>query len=280
MTTTPEAAEANRTAFLRNTALYVGRLIREVLPAAHAITVNTSDKTLHEVRDETGNVLWFAPASGAHPLDLHMDKIERLLGHAIPLGGLRAADWERTLEGCMFRAVQLPPPHRHAGAYVLHQDLVCHVHADLVPADDASLTLTDPDGAPMREARDRVRAAIANSGYDLPHGALNIACNGSGRPDSSADLAIAAATLAAAGHINPRALKRTVLVGELGLDGQLRDARVNVRYADICGGYRRLIVAAPPAPAYAAYPVIPGGSVHAATDLRQALAFLAQPVNP
>ncbi|WP_328434562.1 magnesium chelatase domain-containing protein [Streptomyces sp. NBC_00425] len=278
--TATQTTEANRTAFLRNTALNVGRIIREVLPAASAMTVDTSTRTLHEVRDETGNVLWYAPASGRHDLDEHLATIERLLGDAITMGGLRAAGWERTLDGCMFRAVQLPPPSRHARAYVLHEGMVCHVHVDLAPADVSSITLVDPDGAEMRETRDRVRAAIVNSGYDLPHGAMDIECHGSGTPGPSADLAIACAILAAAGHINPRALKRTVLVGELGLDGRLRDPRVTVRFADVCGPYRRLIVAAPSAPAYAAYPVIPGGSVHAATDLSQALAFLAQPINP
>ncbi|WP_432101040.1 magnesium chelatase domain-containing protein [Streptomyces sp. WAC 04229] len=163
-------------------------------------------------------------------------------------------------------------------AYVRHADLVVDVHADLHPAEHATITLDGPDG-PMREARDRVRAAIVNSGYELPHGALNVACHGTGNPGSSGDLAVAAAILAATGHIRPRALKRTVLVGELGLDGRLRGPRVSIRYADICGGYRRLIVAAPSAPAGSAYPVIPGGSVHAATDLREALGFLAQPLN-
>lgn len=276
MTATTQAAEANRTAFLRNTALYVGRIIREALPAAHAITVNTADKTLHEVRDQAGTVLWYAPASGAHRLDLNMDQIERLLGHAIPLGGLRAAGWERTLDGCMFRAVQLPPPSRHARVYVRHENVVTDVHADLTPAVTSSITLTSPDG-PMREARDRVRAAITNSGYDLPHGELKVTCHGYGNPGPSADLAIACAILAAAGHVNPRALKRTVLIGELGLDGRLHEPRVNIRYADVCGGYRRLIMAVPSVPANAAYPLIRGGSVHTATDLRQALAFLACP---
>ncbi|MFE7214591.1 magnesium chelatase domain-containing protein [Streptomyces sp. NPDC057611] len=280
MTIPQQAPETNRTAYLRNTALYVSRIIREVLPAAHAITVNTSDQTLHEVRDQAGNVLWYAPASGPHVLDRHMSEIEGLLGRAIPLGGLQAAGWERTLEGCMFRSVKLPAPHRHARSYVRHEGIVLDVHADLIPADAASITFDAPDGTPRRETSDRVRAAIVNSGYDLPHGALNITCHGTAAPGPSADLGIAAAVLAAAGHIDPRALKRTVLVGELGLDGRLRDPRVSIRYADICGGYRRLIVAAPSAPADAAYPVIPGGSVHTAIDLRQALGFLAQPLNP
>ncbi|MDX3345915.1 magnesium chelatase domain-containing protein [Streptomyces sp. ME02-6987-2C] len=287
MTTTTQAAEGNRTAFLRNTALYVGRIIREVLPAASAITVDTSAHTLHEVRDQAGNVLWYAPASTAHDLDDRMTEIESLLERAIPLGGLRAAGWERTADGCMYRAVQLPPPSQHARAHVRHEGAVIDVHADLVPADASSFTVGHADDATMRETSDRVRAAIINSGYDLPHGELTAVCHGvlsSPRrgcdgPGPSADLAIAAAVLATAGHVSPRALKRTVLVGELGLDGKVRDARVNIRYADLCGGYRRLIVAAPAYPAHTAHPVIPGGSVHAATDLRQALAFLAQPLD-
>ncbi|MEW2568345.1 magnesium chelatase domain-containing protein [Streptomyces sp. NPDC047070] len=276
-TTTPSAT--NRTAFLQNTALYVARIVREALPAAALVIVDTADRTLHEVRDQAGTVLWYAPASSAHALDDHMDEIESLLRRAIPDGGLTEAGWLRTLENPMHRAVQLPPPSRHARAHVRHEGLVLDVHADLVPADAASITFDAPDGTPRREIRDRVRAAIINSGYDLPHGALNIACHGTAAPSPSVDLAIAAAILATAGHINPRALKRTVLVGELGLDGRLRDPRVSIRYADLAGGYQRLIVPVPSAPADAAYPLIRGGSVHAATDLRQAVAFLAQPLN-
>ncbi|WP_329361196.1 magnesium chelatase domain-containing protein [Streptomyces sp. NBC_01483] len=109
-----------------------------------------------------------------------------------------------------------------------------------------------------------------------PRSPETVTLNGSGYPGSAVDLAIACAIPAAAGHVNPRALKRTLLIGELGLDGRVRDPRVSIRYADICGGYKRVIVASSAA---VTCPVVASGSLHAAVDLRQALEVLALPLN-
>lgn len=75
----------------------------------------------------------------------------------------------------------------------------------------------------VREARDRVRTALRNSGYVLPIKRItvnlspaNIKKNGSGF-----DLAIAIAVLAANGEIHPKALEQKVFIGELGLNGEV-----------------------------------------------------------
>ncbi|MEV5007319.1 magnesium chelatase domain-containing protein [Streptomyces sp. NPDC055692] len=276
-----ESALQVRSTLLTNTIAYAARLIRDVLPTAAAITVDTEENELHEVRDAEGKTLWWAPASVGHVFnDTLVDDVDDLFRQAIPFGGLVGAGWGISDKGLPYRDVKLPEPppaKRHARAYANHEGVVCHVHADLVAADVSSFTLVDPEGQPMSETRDRVRAAITNAGYAWPTGELTVGLHGTERPGPATDLAIACAVLAVTGDIDPLALKRTILLGELGLDGRVRAPGVRFRYADICGAYRRVIVAASTTPAGAAYPVPGGGSLHAVSDLRQVLDVLAQP---
>jgi len=79
----------------------------------------------------------------------------------------------------------------------------------------------------VRESRVRVRAALANSGYDLPprRVVLNLAPADLRKRGSSLDLAIAVALLAACRSCAPNGLEETLLFGELSLSGELRPAR-------------------------------------------------------
>ncbi len=83
-----------------------------------------------------------------------------------------------------------------------------------------------PDNA-VKESRERVNAAIRNSGYPFPRKRItvNLAPADIKKEGSSFDLPIAVSLLAAAGYVNPRALKETILLGELALDGTLRDIK-------------------------------------------------------
>jgi hypothetical protein len=78
-----------------------------------------------------------------------------------------------------------------------------------------------PSGA-VREARDRLRAGLTNSGLQLP-AEVTVTLDPPVRStDSSAtDLAIAVAALAATGQIRPPA-HDVLVIGELGLDGSVR----------------------------------------------------------
>jgi len=80
-----------------------------------------------------------------------------------------------------------------------------------------------PDPA-VREARDRVRAAMKNSGFEYPLGRItvNLAPADIRKEGPLYDLPIAAGILAATGQIDAAALKRYVLIGELSLNGTLR----------------------------------------------------------
>ena len=83
-----------------------------------------------------------------------------------------------------------------------------------------------PD-ASVRESRDRVRAAIRNSGFDFPAHriTINLAPADVRKAGSAFDLPIALGILAAEGIVRADSLARLVLVGELSLDGSIHGAR-------------------------------------------------------
>jgi magnesium chelatase family protein len=80
-----------------------------------------------------------------------------------------------------------------------------------------------PDAA-VREARERVRAAMANCGFEFPLRRIvaNLAPASLRKAGPGLDLAIATALLVASGQLSWEALSRLALVGELALDGEIR----------------------------------------------------------
>lgn len=83
-----------------------------------------------------------------------------------------------------------------------------------------------PDAA-LAESRDRVRAAVVNSGETWPARRITLALSPATLPKqgSGYDLALACCVLAAAGSVPVRSLRGVVLVGELALDGRIRATR-------------------------------------------------------
>jgi magnesium chelatase family protein len=80
-----------------------------------------------------------------------------------------------------------------------------------------------PDTA-VREARDRVRTAIRNSGYEFPHTRItvNLAPADIKKEGPLYDLAIAVGILAATGQIEQSACRQYAFIGELSLEGSVR----------------------------------------------------------
>ncbi len=76
----------------------------------------------------------------------------------------------------------------------------------------------------VREARERIHAAIRNSGYEFPARRItaNLAPGGFPKAGPGLDLALACALLAASGQVAAAKLERVALLGELGLDGTVR----------------------------------------------------------
>ncbi|GFG49785.1 hypothetical protein CQY20_04080 [Mycolicibacterium agri] len=83
-----------------------------------------------------------------------------------------------------------------------------------------------PDAA-LQESRDRVRAAITNCGNDWPQSRLTLALSPATLPKMGSvyDVALAAAVLSAHGKKKWARLEKTVLLGELALDGRVRPVK-------------------------------------------------------
>jgi len=109
-----------------------------------------------------------------------------------------------------------------------------------------AFTLVGLPDAAVREARERVRAALLNSSLEFPLQRLtaNLAPASMRKAGPSFDLALAVAVLAASGQVPAEAVTGSAVCGELSLSGALRPFRgalataLGAREA----GYRRLIV--------------------------------------
>lgn len=90
----------------------------------------------------------------------------------------------------------------------------------------AFTTVGLPDAA-VKEAKDRVRAAVKTSGYKFPDNriTLNLAPADARKEGTGFDLPVAVAVLAAQGMVPPEPLEKYLLFGELSLDGRLKPTR-------------------------------------------------------
>ena len=91
-----------------------------------------------------------------------------------------------------------------------------------------SFTLVGLADTEVKEARERVRAAIQNSGLEFPHNkriTVNLAPADLPKESGRFDLPIALGILAAAGQIDPASVDRFEFAGELSLGGDLRPVR-------------------------------------------------------
>ncbi|MEV4170128.1 ATP-binding protein [Nonomuraea sp. NPDC049709] len=103
---------------------------------------------------------------------------------------------------------------------------VVRIEADLSPGQPGFHLLGLPE-ATAACTRDRVRAAILNSGYTWPDRRITVTVLPIGTPvyGAALDVAIAVAILAADGTIPIERLEHTAFLGELGLDGSIRHVR-------------------------------------------------------
>ena len=103
---------------------------------------------------------------------------------------------------------------------------VVEVEADIANGLVGMILVGLPDTA-LREARDRIRAAISNSGEEWPQRRITVGLSPASLPKRGSwfDLAIAIGILAAAGKVPRAAASRVMFFGELGLDGRLRPVR-------------------------------------------------------
>ncbi|WP_405011410.1 YifB family Mg chelatase-like AAA ATPase [Kitasatospora sp. NBC_01539] len=152
--------------------------------------------------------------------------------------------------------------------------VVVEVQADLEPGVAAFTLVGLPDKA-LSEARDRVRAAVVNSGESWPQRKLTVGLSPASVPKSGSgfDLAVACAVLAAAERLDPNTIAELLIIGELGLDGRVRPVRgvLPSVLAAADAGYRQVVVAEQTA---AEASLVPGVSVLGVRSLRQLIALL------
>lgn len=122
----------------------------------------------------------------------------------------------------------------------------------------------------VREGRERVGAALRNSGFPLPPRRItvNLAPADVPKEGSAFDLPLAVGLLVASGHVEPGSVEGTAFLGELGLDGVLRPVRGVLPVAARCArtGVARLVV---PRENAAEAAVVEGVEVLGATTLAE-----------
>jgi len=165
----------------------------------------------------------------------------------------------------------------HTGSVALLgvDGVVVEVQADLEPGVAAFTIVGLPDKA-LSEAKDRVRAAVVNSGEKWPQRKLTVGLSPASVPKSGSgfDLAIACAVLAAAERLDPAAIAKLLLIGELGLDGRVRPVRgvLPAVLAAADAGYDQVVV---PRQTAAEASLVPGVTVHGVPTLRHLIALLS-----
>lgn len=134
-----------------------------------------------------------------------------------------------------------------SGAVVGVNGLLVEVEVDLAQGLPAFSTVGLPEGA-VREAKDRVKAAIKNGGYDFPPRKItvNLAPASIKKEGAGYDLPIALGILASAGLLQGDVLSGTAVVGELSLDGSVKAVRgiLSMALAARDRGIRRFLVPA------------------------------------
>lgn len=102
--------------------------------------------------------------------------------------------------------------------------VLIEVEVDVAERGFPTFTLVGLPNKAVDEAKDRVRTAIVNAGYDMPDSRItvNLAPADIPKIGSSFDLPIAIGILAASGFIKKDILSSVLFVGELSLEGKLR----------------------------------------------------------
>ncbi len=151
---------------------------------------------------------------------------------------------------------------------------IVEVEADLGNGLPAFVLVGLPD-ASLAESRDRVRAAVVNSGEGWPDRRITVGLSPATLPKSGShfDLAVALAVLGAAGRLDLAPCRDAVVLGELGLDGRVRAVRgvLPALLGAVRAGRTRALV---PAANAAEARLVPDLDVLAVSSLRQVLALL------
>jgi magnesium chelatase family protein len=136
----------------------------------------------------------------------------------------------RPAEACGDRLTSAPPTGViarvlvRAHAFAIDRGSVSHVEVEVdLRAGLQAFALIGLAGGSARGVRERVQAAVLNSGFGFPRRRVTVNVAPATRSTGAElDLAVACCVLAATGEFDPRRLDRIGLCGELSLGGDLR----------------------------------------------------------
>jgi magnesium chelatase family protein len=130
-------------------------------------------------------------------------------------------------------------------------------------------------GSEVREARERVRISLKNSGFQLPAKRITINLSPADiRKEGTAfDLPIAIAILTAFGYIPQENLEKTLLIGEVSLNGEINKVNgvLPIVYTALKQGFQRCIV---PISNVNEGAVVQGIDVYGVRSLQEVVSFL------
>ena len=179
-----------------------------------------------------------------------------------------------------YNSAPFPPPARMNDLATIHTRAPLSMHAPLVRVEVhlasglPAMTLVGLPEKAVKESKDRVRAAILNSGFEFPakHITINLAPAELPKDGARYDLAIALGILAASGQIPPDATSAHEYHGELALSGQLRPVSGILPCALAATDARRDIITAPENHHEAA--LVAADNTHSAGSLAEIAAIL------
>ena len=146
-----------------------------------------------------------------------------------------------------------------------------------------SFTIVGLPEAEVKEARDRVRSALINCRFEFPARRITVNLAPADLPKESGrfDLPIALGILAANQGLRPEALQNYTIIGELSLDGSVREVKGILPMATdmLKNGHKNFIV--PKASAREAA-VVKGLNVYPVSSLAECVKFLRgeYPIKP
>lgn len=137
-------------------------------------------------------------------------------------------------------------------------------------------TLVGLPDTSVQEARERVRAAVRNAGFEFPARRItvNLAPADLRKEGPGLDLAIAVALLAATGQVPPAALENYLFLGELSLEGSLRPGAGVLAVAAALKEKQWPLDLIVPQPNASEGALLAGVEVYGALTLAQVVAFL------
>ncbi|MFC0108998.1 YifB family Mg chelatase-like AAA ATPase [Kibdelosporangium aridum] len=148
------------------------------------------------------------------------------------------------------------------------------IEADIGKGASKMVIVGLPDAA-LNEAKDRVHAAVRNSNEDWPKQQITVALSPAAvrKNGSGYDLALACVILAAARAVPTDLVRTTVMIGELALDGRIREVRgiLPCLLAARRAGVKRAVV---PASALSEAALVTGMDVFGAAELKSVLDWL------